>query len=140
MKLYIKYFTILFLLQTFIVKSQIPLPEHPRPDFQREMWKNLNGQWDFKFDPNDIGEKEKWQEQRVKFDKKIIVPFPWGSKLSEVKDEANIAWYNRKINVSKDWKGKKTFITIGASDWETTVWIDGNLFLVFKYKFKKRNV
>ena len=72
-------------------------------------------------------EKEKWQEQRVKFDKKIIVPFPWGSKLSEVKDEANIAWYNRKINVSKDWKGKKTFITIGASDWETTVWIDGNL-------------
>ena len=127
MKLYIKYFTILFLLQTFIVKSQIPLPEHPRPDFQREMWKNLNGQWDFKFDPNDIGEKEKWQEQRVKFDKKIIVPFPWGSKLSEVKDEANIAWYNRKINVSKDWKGKKTFITIGASDWETTVWIDGNL-------------
>ena len=25
------------------------------------------------------------------------------------------------------WKEKKTFITIGASDWETTVWIDGNL-------------
>ena len=107
MKLYIKYFTILFLLQTFIVKSQIPLPEHPRPDFKREIWKNLNGQWDFKFDPNNIGEKEKWQEQKIKFDKKIIVPFPWGSKLSGVKDEANIAWYNRKINVSKDWKEKK---------------------------------
>ena len=127
MKLYIKYFTVLFLLQTFIIKSQIPLPEHPRPDFQREMWENLNGQWDFKFDPNNIGEKEKWQEQKVKFDKKITVPFPWGSKLSGVNDEANIAWYNRKINVSKKWKGKKTFITIGASDWETTVWIDGNL-------------
>ena len=125
MKLFIKFFSVLFLLQTFVLKSQIPLPEHPRPDFQREMWENLNGQWDFKFDPNNIGEKEKWQEQRVKFDKKITVPFPWGSKLSGVKDEANIAWYNRKINVSKDWKGKKIFITIGASDWETTLWIDG---------------
>ena len=127
MKLFIKFFSVLFLLQTFVLKSQIPLPEHPRPDFQREMWENLNGKWDFKFDPNNVGEKEKWQEQTVKFDKTITVPFPWGSKLSGVKDEASIAWYNRKINVSKDWKGKKTFIIIGASDWETTLWIDGIL-------------
>ena len=112
MNLFFKYsITFLIFLQTFIVKSQIPLPEHPRPDFQRQMWENLNGQWDFKFDQNNIGEKEKWQNQTVKFDKKIIVPFPWGSRLSGVQDEANIAWYNRKINVSKDWKGKKTFIT-----------------------------
>ena len=107
MKLFIKFFSVLFLLQTFVLKSQIPLPEHPRPDFQREMWENLNGKWDFKFDPNNVGEKEKWQEQKVKFDKTISVPFPWGSKLSGVKDEASIAWYNRKINVSKDWKGKR---------------------------------
>ena len=59
MNLFFKYsITFLIFLQTFIVKSQIPLPEHPRPDFQRQMWENLNGQWDFKFDQNNIGEKE----------------------------------------------------------------------------------
>ncbi len=25
--------------------QEIPLPEHPRPDFQREQWINLNGNW-----------------------------------------------------------------------------------------------
>jgi len=30
--------------------SHIPRPEHPRPQFQRESWLNLNGEWDFAFD------------------------------------------------------------------------------------------
>ena len=29
---------------------QIPLPEHPRPDFHRAEWLNLNGRWRFAFD------------------------------------------------------------------------------------------
>ena len=28
----------------------IPLPEHPRPDFERTNWLNLNGVWRFRFD------------------------------------------------------------------------------------------
>ena len=116
-------FIFLFLI-THMVKSQTPLPEHPRPDFNRPTWKNLNGSWDFKFDSDNRGLKEGWFKG-TKFDKKIIVPFPWGSKLSKVKDEANIGWYYREINIPKDWRSKRTFITIGASDWETSVWIDG---------------
>ncbi len=27
--------------------ENIPLPEHPRPDFERKEWINLNGKWDF---------------------------------------------------------------------------------------------
>ena len=30
--------------------ESIPLPEHPRPDFERAEWKNLNGYWAFTFD------------------------------------------------------------------------------------------
>src|SRR6266536_882918 len=33
----------------------VPLAEHPRPDFQREDWQNLNGTWQFQFDPEDAG-------------------------------------------------------------------------------------
>lgn len=120
-------FSIFFGQSIIIGQSTIPLPEHPRPDFNRLNWKNLNGTWEFRFDPADVGLTENWSLGKTKFDKKIVVPFPWGSKLSEIKDEANIGWYSRIINVPSEWKNKKTFITIGACDWDTTLWLDGKL-------------
>ncbi len=68
-----------------IYSQDIPLPEHPRPDFQRENWINLNGTWGFAFDSLDVGESEKWFEQS-EFDLSITVPFSWGSKLSGMND------------------------------------------------------
>ena len=35
----------------------IPRPEHPRPDAVRPHWSNLNGPWEFRFDPKDEGLK-----------------------------------------------------------------------------------
>ena len=37
--------------------NSIPLSEHPRPDFKRDNWKNLNGEWKFKFDQKNEGLK-----------------------------------------------------------------------------------
>ena len=107
------------------VTAQIPLPEHPRPDFKRPQWINLNGVWEFKFDSNDIGVSNKWFNSKTNFEKKINVPFPWGSKLSNLNDEADIGWYKKNITVPENWKSKKTYLTIGASDWETSIWLDG---------------
>lgn len=99
--------------------SDIPLPEHPRPDFQREGFINLNGNWHFTFD-------ETLAQGPVDgFDKNIVVPFPWGSPLSGVSDEGDVAWYGREICVPEAWEGKRVFLVIGASDWETTASIDG---------------
>ncbi|MCB0689097.1 MAG: glycoside hydrolase family 2 [Saprospiraceae bacterium] len=109
-----------------IQSQEIPLPEHPRPDFFRSNWQNLNGYWDFRFDTQNQGEQENWPTQNM-YNEKILVPFPWGSKLSEVSDDADIGWYHRTINVSPDWQNKRTFLVIGASDWETTVWLDGHM-------------
>jgi hypothetical protein len=114
------------------VEPAIPLPEHPRPDFQREMWQNLNGIWDFRFDAQNNGEKEKWYSQAGSFDKKIVVPFPWGSKLSGVANEAEIGWYSRQIEIPANWEGKKVFIVFGASDWITTAWLDGQILGTFQ--------
>ncbi|HUX97140.1 MAG TPA: glycoside hydrolase family 2 TIM barrel-domain containing protein [Bacteroidales bacterium] len=107
------------------IYETIPLPEHPRPDFQREKWKNLNGIWNFRFDPENSGINDQWYNQPDKFDRKIVVPFPWGSKLSGVSNEAEIGWYNREIEIPEDWDGKKVFIVFGASDWITTAWLNG---------------
>ena len=35
--------------------NTIPRPEHPRPQFMRDNWINLNGEWDFCFDENENG-------------------------------------------------------------------------------------
>lgn len=105
--------------------QSIPLPEHPRPDFERADWVNLNGSWNFEFDSLNLGEAEKWNEGNTDFSQQIIVPFPWGSTLSRVADEADIAWYKRNITIPADWKGQRVFLKIGASDWLTKGWIDG---------------
>jgi hypothetical protein len=104
----------------------IPLPEHPRPDFQRAEWVNLNGDWSFRFDPANAGEGERWFDTAPGgFPLTIRVPFPWGSKLSGVGDEADVAWYARTVRVPESWKGKRVFLVVGASDWRTSGWLDG---------------
>ena len=120
-------FTLFLFLSTLINAQEIPLAEHPRPDFLRAQWQNLNGDWAFAFDIENEGIKNGWKDGATTFDKTISVPFPWGSNLSGVKDEADIGWYQRAIQVDESWRGNRVFLTIGASDWETSVWLDGVL-------------
>ena len=110
----------------YLSAQEIPLPEHPRPDFYRSLWMNLNGSWDFEFDSLDRGLNEAWYASGKVLSKNIVVPFPWGSPLSQVKDEADIAWYKRSIRVPNEFVGKRTFLVLGACDWETSVWLDGH--------------
>ncbi len=121
---------IIYLLVCFshaVHAQTIPLPEHPRPDFERPLWQNLNGAWQFEFDSLDEGLNKKFHEGNTSFTHRITVPFPWGSALSGVEDKSDIAWYKREIRIQPEWQNKRTFVTIGASDWETTVWLDGKL-------------
>jgi hypothetical protein len=107
--------------------ENIPLPEHPRPDFQRPQWLNLNGPWQFRFDAKDAGRKKQWFGADVDFPDTIMVPFPWGSKLSGVEDKADIGWYRRSVTVPESLLGGRVLLVVGASDWHTTAWLDGNL-------------
>lgn len=120
---------LLFFSATIIQHAQaidtVPLPEHPRPDFQRPVWLNLNGQWRFQFDPDNRGIDEGWYTATRSFEKEITVPFPWGSKLSGVSDEAVIGWYQRFIEIPPEWAGEQVFLVIGAADWHTTAWLNG---------------
>ncbi|TWU34963.1 hypothetical protein [Novipirellula artificiosorum] len=65
-----------FSMQT--LAQTIPLPEHPRPDFERSDWQNLNGTWQFRFDKENSGMKSNWQSDDAEFTEEIMVPFPWG--------------------------------------------------------------
>jgi hypothetical protein len=111
--------------QTVALSEPVPLPEHPRPDFQRPDWINLNGRWQFKFDGRNEGEQAGWFNTALAAPHAILVPFSWGSPLSGVADSADIGWYQRSVSVPESWRGKRIFLTVGASDWRTTVWLDG---------------
>src|SRR4029077_8208171 len=62
-----------------------PRPEYPRPDRQRGTvedydWLNLNGPWQFRFDPQRCGVEEKWfSPEPTEWREQIIVPFCWES-------------------------------------------------------------
>jgi hypothetical protein len=62
-----------------------PRPEYPRPDRQRGTvegwdWLNLNGPWQFRFDGERVGEKERWYKPGGPvWREQILVPFPWES-------------------------------------------------------------
>lgn len=108
------------------VDKTIPRPEHPRPDFQRNDWVNLNGVWNFDFDDDDVGEKEVWflgHEYR----KQIIVPFCYQSKLSGIDDQSHheVVWYQREFTVPSEFKGKRILLHFGAVDYFAKVWLDG---------------
>ena len=105
--------------------DSIPLPEHPRPDFARAQWLNLNGRWRFAFDPQNSGEREGWPSRGLPAGREIVVPFSWGAPLSGVPDSGDIGWYARAITIPDSWHGRRVFLAFGASDWKTTAWLDG---------------
>jgi hypothetical protein len=105
--------------------TAIPLPEHPRPDWERERWQNLNGTWQFQFDPQNSGESQGWQQSGLPSPQTILVPFSWAAPLAGVADSADIGWYARTVEAPADWQGQRVFLVIGASDWHTTAWLDG---------------
>ncbi|MCL2519192.1 MAG: beta-galactosidase, partial [Oscillospiraceae bacterium] len=100
-----------------------PRPEYPRPQFVRENWQNLNGEWDFEIDFGMSGKERKLYEQDSLKDK-IIVPFCPESKLSGIGyvDFMNCVWYKKKININSG--GKRTILHIGACDYITEVWVN----------------
>ena len=105
--------------------DSIPLPEHPRPDFHRAQWQNLNGTWRFRFDRADAGERAGWFRAPLASPRAITVPFSWGAPLSGVPDSADVGWYERTVQVPAAWRGRRVFLVVGASDWKTSAWLDG---------------
>jgi hypothetical protein len=105
--------------------AAIPLPEHPRPNFERADWLNLNGTWQFRFDPTNAGLAEAWSAGTAAFPQRILVPFPWGSPLSGLESQADIGWYRRAVTVPEAWRDKRVFLVVGACDWLTQGWLDG---------------
>lgn len=105
----------------------IPRSEHPKPQFLREHWINLNGEWDFCIDNGRSGTERGLYENFADYDKKIVVPFCVQSRLSglEIKDFLYGVWYKRTVTLSERETACRSVLHIGAADYRTTVFVNG---------------
>ncbi len=108
-------------------QSQIPRPEHPKPQYIREQWLNLNGEWDFAIDNTLSGKEKGWSKDAFDFDRKITVPFCPESELSGIgnTDFMNAVWYHRTFMLAEDWKGQRVFLNFGGVDYKCTSYVNG---------------
>ncbi len=106
--------------------SSIPRAEHPRPDFQRAQWLNLNGTWQFEVDEKGDGEARGLTSGQD-LARQIVVPFCPESRLSGIAntDFMTNVWYRRMFEVPGDWKGRRILLHFGAVDWHARVWLNG---------------
>ena len=112
------------------------LPEHPRPLMERQNWQNLNGLWDYTLETCDfenvqgLTKAESWTNRPIptSWKGKILVPFSVDAPLSGVGHilrPQEILWYERKFEIPASWKGQRTILHFQASDWETSVYVNG---------------
>ena len=112
--------------------STVPRPEYPRPQFRREGWTNLNGEWRFAFDDGDVGRAEGWQNVAADglagspFDLTITVPFSYQSGLSGIgeTDFHDVVWYARTFEHPPG-DDERLLLHFGAVDYRAAVWING---------------
>ena len=106
----------------------LPRAEYPRPQFERQDWVNLNGEWSYTFDFVGSGMEKKLHESRG-FDGRITVPFCPESKLSGVQytDFINNIWYQRQIQMPSEWAGRNVMLHFGAVYYNAAVYVDGKL-------------
>ena len=109
------------------MSSPVPRPEHPRPQFVRNRWLNLNGTWKFAFDFGLSGMDRGWPSDPSGLDLEITVPFCPESRLSEIghTDFIPAVWYHRTFAAPDDWAGARVLLRFGAVDYDCTAWVNG---------------
>jgi beta-galactosidase/beta-glucuronidase len=102
-------------------------PEHPRPQFKREPWLNLNGTWQFEMDPDRSG-RERGLVSAKQLEKEIVVPFCPESHLSGVEhtDFIPAVWYRRSFGVPDSWLGQRVLLHFGAADYDCWAYVNGH--------------
>ena len=101
--------------------------EYPRPQFRRENWQSLNGEWEFAFDDKNEGIKSGLWQGKKALPLKINVPFSYEYPASGVGDAAqhDVVWYRRSFALAEENRGRRALLCFNAADYQTDVWLNG---------------
>ncbi len=100
--------------------EQQPWPQYPRPQLQRDSFRNLNGWWDFA-----ITQDERPPQH---YDRRIRVPFVPESALSGIEEavpDGSFLWYRLRLDPPFAESGARVLLHVGAADQTAVVWVDG---------------
>lgn len=103
------------------------IKNYPRPQFVRQSYQLLNGTWNFHFDDDNRGEKEKWFNHFPK-GTTIEVPFAYQTPMSGINDQSHhpIVWYERTVSLtSEQLADKRIILHFEGSDYYTKVYVNG---------------
>ena len=100
--------------------------EHPKPQFDRENWQNLNGEWQFEIDNARCGEAKEFYKNDYKLNSKINIPFAPESPLSTIgnTDYMFAVWYKKTINITKAQLQGRVVLHFGAVDYISVLYIN----------------
>lgn len=95
--------------------------EYPRPQFRRDSWQSLNGQWAFDFIrgmPTDL---------RMPLTKTIQVPFSYQWEASGIGDTGvhEELLYRRSFRITEENRGKRALLCFNGVDYACSVWVNG---------------
>ncbi|MBN1874002.1 MAG: beta-glucuronidase [Anaerolineae bacterium] len=96
---------------------------YPQQNDKRNML-DLSGFWDFKLDPEEIGESEDWGKG-LPAPRQIAVPASWNEQFQDTRDYFDIAWYAREFYVPQGWQDQQVFLRVGSANYAAKVWING---------------
>jgi beta-galactosidase/beta-glucuronidase len=110
--------------------------EYPRPQFVRDGWECLNGEWEFAYDDGDTGMRDGWFRGDTEFDRTIKVPFVYQAGESGIGDTSrhDVVWYARTLNVrsiadrisnSRKAEDNDVILHFGAVDYQTDIFVNG---------------
>lgn len=85
---------------------------------------DISGIWDFKVDPNGLGEADGWANGLTDA-RPMAVPGSWNEQVDELFGYLDLAWYVKKIYVPSVWQGQRVFIRVGSAVYFATVYLNG---------------
>lgn len=105
-------------------KNLLQRKEYPRPQFRRNEWLSLNGEWEFAYDDADEGIEKGYDTGKVALSLKINVPFTYQYPASGIGDTSlhERVWYRRTFRVDET---KRALLCFNGCDYKTDVWVNG---------------
>lgn len=85
---------------------------------------DLSGIWDFKTDPDGVGEHEGWFNGLTGA-RPIAVPGSWNEQYEDLYNYLDLAWYVKRTYVPAGWQGQRVFIRVGSANYHGTVYVNG---------------
>jgi beta-glucuronidase len=94
---------------------------------QQNLFRNkldLSGIWDFRIDPEGIGEQGGWADG-LEDARPMAVPGSWNEQYEDLFNYLGLAWYVKSTYIPQSWRGQRVFLRVGSACYFGTVYVNG---------------